>query len=77
MSDGVRGDRGRAMVSAPGRTIDLERQGLDEQGFDVTDWTLAEVLEEVIERGLDPATVTVQYMGCGSHAVVLGWESQT
>lgn len=58
-----RGEAGKALVLGPGRV----------GGVTVTDWTLAELMAEAIERGLDPADVTIEYLGCGTHEVEINW----
>lgn len=58
-----RGDHGRKMTLAPSRG----------GGVDVTDWTVAELLEELAERDLRPEDVTIEYRSCGSHTVEINW----
>ncbi len=40
---------------------------------DVSDWSVKEILEELAERGVDPADALIEYRGCGSHEVCLSF----
>lgn len=41
------------------------------EAWDITDLTLSEVVAWAESKGLDPSEYYIQYVGCGSHEIVL------